>query len=92
MTGLRIWQDDRPECVPLSSKALPQPGTSMEGCQALHATVEVAGVCLKTKTQNSVRPRDFMSLHGSFLRAPIQPWAFTAAFVLLRGSSVNTEG
>lgn len=63
---LRFWQDDRPECVSLSSKALPRPGTSVEGCQALHATVEVAGVCLKTKTQKSRQPRDFVSCMDLF--------------------------
>lgn len=92
MTGLKFWQDDRPECVSLSSKALPLPGTSVEGCQALHATVEVAGGCLKTKTQKSRQAQRFCVLHGSFLRAPLQPCALTAAFVLLRDSSADTEG
>lgn len=92
MTGLRIWQGDGPECVPLSSKALPRPGTSVEGCQALHATVEVAGVCLKTKTQKFSQAQRFCVLHGSFLRAPLQHCALTAAFVLLRDSSAATKG
>lgn len=41
-------------------------GTSAAGCQALHATVEVAGVCLKTKTQKFSQAQRFCVLAWIF--------------------------
>lgn len=77
----------------LSSKALPPPGTSLgEGCQALHATVEVVGVCLK-KSNPKIQsgPEIFLSLHGSFPPGCIPAFCFSQLHLFCSNASLQMQ-
>lgn len=90
MTGLpEFGQDLKPECVCRVPRPCPGPGPLQDGCQALHATVEVVGVCLKRKEKNQNSqipsgPEIFCpcTVFSPGLRSSLLPR--TAAFILLQ--------
>lgn len=93
--ALRVWPELQARMPVPGSKALPQPRTSPQPRRGAKPCVPQSRWLVlfkKIKTPKFNQAQRCSVLHGSFLWALLQHVLLTAAFVLLKRLSVNTEG